>query len=462
MKFKIQIIIENDGDADIIEEVINLERETLSLATAGLTLDDSKEITSGLQKIMLKNQIRDFANKSRACVECTKLQSIRGYHDIKYRTLFGKLNIRSPRLNACKCLNNRPKTLSPLALVLTERTSPELNYLQTKWASLMSYGVTASLLNEILPVKIGSTSVHNKVVENATRIESEIDDEKYCYIDVCQNEVEKLPHPDSPITVGIDGGYVHGREGNNRKAGSFEIIVGKCLQKDAAPSRFGFVTSYDTKPKRKLYDMLISKGLQMNQRLTFLSDGGDNVRNLQHFLSPQSEHILDWFHVTMRITVINQMIKGIEAKKAKILEKKITSIKWYLWHGNAYRALKILENLFMFECDEEDNLTEKESKLWKTIREFNTYIESNQEYVVCYADRYQYGEHISTGFVESTVNELISKRMVKKQQMRWTKKGAHLLLQLRVKTLNDELRAVFCKWYPGLQSDNDDVTLKVA
>lgn len=275
-----------------------------------------------------------------------------------------------------------------------------------------------------------------------------------------QNEVEKLPRPASPITVGIDGGYVHGREGDNRKAGSFEIIVGKSLQKDSAPRRFGFVKSYDTKPKRKLHDMLMSKGLQMNQRLTFLSDGGDNVRVLQHYLSPQSEHILDWFHVTMRITVIKQMIKGIPAEKAAILEKKITSVKWHLWHGNAYRALKILEDL-LFEYDGE-NLTQKETKLWKAIQEFNTYIDSNQSYVVCYADRYQHGEHISTGFVESTVNELISKRMVKQQQMRWTKKGAHLLLQLRVKTLNDELRGVFCKWYPGLQPINDDVTLKVA
>lgn len=43
--------------------------------------------------------------------------------------------------------------------------------------------------------------------------------------------------------------------------------------------------------------------------------------------------------------------------------------------------------------------------------------------------------------------------MVKKQQMRWTKKGAHLLLQVRVKTLNDELCRKFEDWHPGLKSD---------
>ena len=40
-----------------------------------------------------------------------------------------------------------------------------------------------------------------------------------------------------------------------------------------------------------------------------------------------------------------------------------------------------------------------------------------------YGDRYRHGEPIATSFVESTVNQVISKRMVKKQQMRWTERG---------------------------------------
>jgi len=34
-----------------------------------------------------------------------------------------------------------------------------------------------------------------------------------------------------------------------------------------------------------------------------------------------------------------------------------------------------------------------------------------------FGERYRNGETISTAFVESTVNQVISKRMVKKQQM---------------------------------------------
>lgn len=68
-----------------------------------------------------------------------------------------------------------------------------------------------------------------------------------------------------------------------------------------------------------------------------------------------------------------------------------------------------------------------------------------------YGERYRAGERISTGYVESTVNQVVSKRFCKRQQMQWGKWGAHLLLQMRVKTLNEELGAIFKRWYPDLQ-----------
>src|ERR687884_254473 len=61
------------------------------------------------------------------------------------------------------------------------------------------------------------------------------------------------------------------------------------------------------------------------------------------------------------------------------------------------------------------------------------------------------GEAIATGFVESTVNQVVSKRFCKKQQMQWSKRGAHLLLQTRVKTLNRELGSVCKHWYPDME-----------
>jgi hypothetical protein len=48
-----------------------------------------------------------------------------------------------------------------------------------------------------------------------------------------------------------------------------------------------------------------------NQLVTFLSDGGETVRNPPRYLNPESERLLDWFHITMRLTVMGQMTKWI-------------------------------------------------------------------------------------------------------------------------------------------------------
>lgn len=98
----------------------------------------------------------------------------------------------------------------------------------------------------------------------------------------------------------------------------------------------------------------------------------------------------------------------------------------------------------------------------KKVSEFHGYIQANQNFIVNYGERYRHGEIISTAFVESTVNQLSSRRFVKKQQMRWKKPGAHLLMQIRTKVLNNELRETFQGWYPGMKEVLDETEALVA
>lgn len=86
------------------------------------------------------------------------------------------------------------------------------------------------------------------------------------------------------------------------------------------------------------------------------------------------------------------------------------------------------------------------------MSEFHHYIETNRAFIPNYGDRYRHGEAIASSFAESTVNQVISKRMVKKQQMRWTERRAHRLLQARTWVLNEDLRATFQRWYSGLKT----------
>ena len=204
--------------------------------------------------------------------------------------------------------------------------------------------------------------------------------------------------------------------------------------------------------------------MQENQEVVFLSDGGEDVRNLQFYLNPQAKHLLDWFHVTMRLTVLTQTAKGLpdtvaegedqQPLRSEVL-KTLESIKWYLWHSNAFQALRHLQGV---EMDLESATFEPggdHAKAAQAVEEFSTCIHRNRDFIPNYDERYRHNEAISTGFVESTVNQVISKRFVKKQQMQWTPRGAHLLLQTRTKLLNGDLEETLRRWYPAFRSKTE-------
>ena len=54
--------------------------------------------------------------------------------------------------------------------------------------------------------------------------------------------------------------------------------------------------------------------------------------------------------------------------------------------------------------------------------------------------------------MESAVNQIVSKRFAKKQQMQWTKKSAHLVLQMRTQVLDERLEETFRDWYPDFRT----------
>ena len=131
------------------------------------------------------------------------------------------------------------------------------------------------------------------------------------FITGCPADWAELPRPDLPLVVGLDGGYVHSCTQRTRRDGWFEVIAGKAMPADGRSCCFGYVQTYDNKPKRRLFEVLASQGMQPNQQVTFLTDGGEGIRDLPRSLNPQAEHLLDWFHLTMPITVMTQLAKGL-------------------------------------------------------------------------------------------------------------------------------------------------------
>jgi len=462
MKVTVSVVIEADGRAPrVVADVFSMERGAIGPDTLGLRLEEANGLLSALQQTVVDEQVNAALAAQADCPDCGEAHRHKDGRRIVVRSLYGTLHLRSPRWWHCTCWPQRTRTFSPLAALLPERTTPELAYLEAKFSGLATYGLSARLLGEVLPLgrRLHATTLRRQAHAVAQRLEDELGDERWSFIDTCQRDRDALARPDLPLVVSLDGGYVHSAEQRSRRDGWFEVIAGRSAPAEGPAKCFGFVQTYDTKPKRRLFDLLATQGMTANQAVTFITDGGDDVRDLPLYLNAEAEHLLDWFHITMRLTVLANMAKSLRPatpdekdlppppEPAAEAAGDLRRLKWFCWHGNVVAALDTITSIeFAVEVAEP---SAEQEKFLKALREFDTYIRANAWSIPNYGERYRAGEPISSSLAESAVNQVISKRMVKKQQMRWSPRGAHLLLQVRTRALNDDLTGDFARWYPG-------------
>jgi len=398
MKCTIQVVITTDEGQTETRDIACVERQDLTPTTVGLTLAEGKAMLKALQEVVVQQQMTAYLKTQRPCAHCGNLQGRKGSHTTQVRTVFGTISVNSPRLYQCPCQPHPTETYSPLAALFPEHLTPELLFLETKWAALVSYGITAELLQDVLPIDdaLAPCTIREHVFTVAERLEQQLGEEQWSFIDSCPAEWSRLPIPNGPLTVGLDGGYVRAQG----KQGWFEVIAGKSLlsftrgeesQEPVSSKCFAFVQTFDQKPKRRLFEVLQSQGHQLNQQITFLSDGGDTIRELQLYLNPHAEHILDWFHVTMRLTVLQQTAKGLPEQtrdeetdyplRAPVL-RELERLKWYLWHGNVYKALQVVQSVEMdLDAAGATSGHATARKLLKAVEEFQTYIANNQGFI---------------------------------------------------------------------------------
>ncbi len=452
MKMHINLQI-TDPDGVVHDcQVAVLDKAYSNLGEIGLSISESKDLLLALQKEIISAQSQAYCVSHSSCPCCDRKLRRKGHKTIRYRTVFGDISIHSPRFYHCTCQDKIAQTFSPLTSLLPDHVSPEMLWLETKWASLVSYGASVNLLKDVLPIdkQLTAETMRRHLGRVGKRLEKELADERYSFVETSVYERERLPIPDGPITVGIDGGYVRSRE---KGQSLFEVTVGKSIPTDRPDRYLGLVQSHDEKPKRRLHDILKDQGWQENQKVTFMTDGGDSVINIARDMAPAAEHILDWFPITMRITVMGQYIKGLihhNPDEGEDVARMLRQIKGYLWNGNLHDGQQVIDDLVM-DLDEVETEYASIKALQKAAGEFQTYIANSAWMIPNYAERRRYGERVSTGFVESTVNTVVGKRFCKRQQMRWSKAGAHLMLQTRTRTLDGTLRDKFEQWYPRMK-----------
>ena len=196
-----------------------------------------------MQEVVVTEQIRRYLTEHLPCPQCRRARRHKDAGEMVVRTLFGTLRLPSPRWLHCSCQPQMTRTVTPLAEALPGRTTPELLYLETKFAALVSYGLSAKLLAEILPLgrRLHATAVRRHLQATAQRLEDELGPEQAMFIDGCQRDWEQLPRPELPLIVGLDGGHVHSAHQRSRAEGWFEVIAGKSMPADGPAKSFGFV-----------------------------------------------------------------------------------------------------------------------------------------------------------------------------------------------------------------------------
>ncbi len=449
-------ITDDDGTTCTAEQVVIIEKATERSEDVGLSLADGKALLASVQRRVAEAQAVEWAGRHRCCEACGAHRRSKGNYPVVFRTLYGDVELASSRLHRCACQgDDGPATVSPLHDLIPGHVAPERLYLEAHWASLVPYAAMAGLFADVLPVASGAnaTTLRQHVLRVAERAEAELGEERPSFAEGCPAEWVELPMPEGRIVVGLDSGYV--RDWADRKA-NFELIVGRSIPEAREPRYIGLVHGYDRKPKRRLFEVMREQGLQANQDVTFLTDGGEGVRALTELVTPEAEHVLDWFHIAMRLTMLKQYARGVahhdEAEGAHLL-RDLERIKWLLWHGNAHRALQTAIWL-------EDDVAELKldyphlGKFSRAAHEFAVYGAANAGSLINYDERFRSDKRISSALAESTVNVVVSKRFARRQQMQWTRRGAHLLLQTRTRALDGTLRPLFEQWFPGLANDN--------
>ena len=123
---------------------------------------------------------------------------------------------------------------------------------------------------------------------------------------------------------------------------------------------------------------------------------------------------------------------------------EVDRLHWRIRNGKAKDAEvtieRIREVMPAFQGEQGGRKRDPSSRrLWTALREIDRYLTSQGAWLVNYAERHRAGLRVGTSLTEATANFLVNRRMTKAQQMRWSRRGADLLLQVRCAVVNGKL-----------------------
>jgi len=451
--WRVKLVAEFETGETMEVEVARLERdEHAGLADLGLRLAEAKRLTAAIQAEMVPTQVTIAGERRSTCVACGRVLASKGHYSARFRSLFGDVPIRVRRRLACPCQGvGEAKSFAAFDLEAAT-VAPELAYVTARYAALAPFGKVADLLSELLPV---SGAPNAGTVRNRTmRVGEAV---------VQPNVTTAAARPGEPVVVGLDGGYVRSRHRQDER--HFEVIAGKAIGAQGSQSRFAFARNSPAIASGAFKQALAMAGVTADTPATVLCDGDAGLWRLQREALPNATVVLDWWHAAVRFEHALQAARGLGVADAHLAAEAVRGLeraKWRLWHGRWPGCRRKLAALCRWARRTSIRGMAGIGRLEHHVGQLLAYLERNQGALVHYAARRRNGEPISTAFVESSVNEIIAKRMNKKQQMRWNRATVQPFLNVRTAMLNDTLEDAFRHRYPGFRPANGNEAVALA
>jgi hypothetical protein len=243
----------------------------------------------------------------------------------------------------------------------------------------------------------------------------------------------------------LDGAYIRAVPGHQVR--NFEAICGKVEREGRSTGRSAVVRSVADQPHALLRAALQDQGWPEGDAVTAISDGDPALPALvRSATGGPVEAILDWFHLSMRVHHVEQVMEGLCAVESPLLaplhraQVDVERLRHLLWNGHHDKAYEALSRITSEAKDtiilNNPNLEARARRLVARCTELRSYIENNKDALIDYGQRYRAGKPISTSRAEGTVNQLVNARMNKRRQMRWSPRGAHRVLQVRAALLD--------------------------
>ncbi len=421
-----------------------------TLAEIGLVLAETKTLLAKLQASMLCGQVAAYAAHHRACAACGVLQSFKDRRLRRLQTLFGTVEVEAPRFKLCRCRLTTPMaamTVSPVCALLAARCTPELEQVQAELGARTSFRDGARILEALLPVSPANhESLRARTHAVALRLETAHRQAAAEVMAVRDERDEAAAADEHRPVVMLDGAYIRAVPGHQVR--NFEAICGKVEREGHSTRRFALVRSVAEQPHALLRAALQGQGWREGEAVTAISDGDPALPALvRSATGGPVEHILDWFHLSMRVHHVEQVMGGLCALEpppplASLdhVQIDVERLRHLLWNGYHIKACDALVRITSWAKDvtvlNDPAMEARTKRLVARCTELQTYVDNNEDALIDYGQRYRAGKPISTSRAEGTVNQLVSARMNKRKQMRWSPCGAHRVLQVRAAVLD--------------------------